>query len=731
MPCPLAIGLVCAVAGIILACWKRVPLCLLFLGAAAGLCWFHCYTQVVRAPAEDLAGQTLEFSAVVTGYPRETSVGTFGIEAKLLLPNAPDPTVLLYADSSAADVVPGDTVYGSALFRLTAADNGAQSLYYEARGIFLRGSASSPFSVQHPEVPPVFAWGAYIAHAIQQSVFNVFPEDVSGLVSAILTGDKSGLDSYTSSCLQHSGASHIVAVSGLHVSFFAALLALLFRRRSRLGAVLSIAMIFLYAAVAGFTPSVLRAAAMISATLLAPLFNREEDRPTTLAAALFALLAFNPYAIQSVSLQLSFGAVAGIHAVTQPLYRAMTGWLTSGGSLLFKALQRLYRIFAANLSLTLGALLFTAPLTALYFGTVSLISPLTNMLILWAVSFLFAVGLLLSLLGFLLPAFASLLAVPVAFLGRWILWCTRSLSGLPFAYLSTDSIYLCAWLVFLYILIAIVILRRYRRAVLPIGAAVITLCAALILTRVSLTSSPLTVTVLDVGQGQCIVLRSGQNTALIDCGGNDTNAGDTAADYLHSMGITRLDLLILTHCHDDHANGTAELLARLDVSGVVLPELTAGNTPEQEEIISLARELDAEVTLLSNNRAVSFGKSTLTLYAPLGDGGVNEEGLFVLASCNEFDVLITGDANTFSESLLLKYNLLPDIEVLVAGHHGSATSTGELLLDALKPETCLISVGENTYGHPSQEALSRLAQRNIEIYRTDRMGNLTIRYEGE
>lgn len=673
----------------------------------------------------------MEFSAVVTDYPRETSVGSLELEARLLLPNAPDPTVLLYTDSTAAGIVPGDTVYGSALFRLTAVGNRDRSLYYEARGIFLRGSVSSPLSVQHPATPPVPAWGAYIARTLQQSIFKIFPEDVSGLVSAILTGDKSGLGDYTYSCLQRSGTAHVVAVSGLHVSFFAALLALLFRRRSRLSAVLSIVMIFLYAAAAGFTPSVLRAAAMISATLLAPLFNREEDRPTTLSAALFALLVFNPYAIQSVSLQLSFGAVAGIHVVTQPLYRTMTGSLTSGGNLISRALRRLYRIFAANLSLTLGALLFTAPLTAWYFGTVSLISPLTNLLILWAVSLLFAAGLLLSLLGILLPAVASVFAIPVAFLGRWILWCTRILSDFPFASLSTDSIYLCAWLAFLYILIAIVLLRRYRRAVLPVCAAVITLCTALILTRVSLTSSPLTVTMLDVGQGQCIVLRSGQHTALIDCGGNDTNAGDTAADYLQSMGITQLDLLILTHCHSDHANGTAELFSRLDVSGIVLPELSAGSTPEQEEIISLARELDAEITLLDRNHTVSFGKSTLTLYAPLGDGGVNEEGLFVLASCGEFDVLITGDANTFSESLLLKYNPLPDIEVLAVGHHGSANSTGEVLLDTLTPETCLISVGENTYGHPSQETLTRLAQRNIKIYRTDRMGNLTIRYKGE
>ena len=104
---------------------------------------------------------------------------------------------------------------------------------------------------------------------------------------------------------------------------------------------------------------------------------------------------------------------------------------------------------------------------------------------------------------------------------------------------------------------------------------------------------------------------------------------------------------------------------------------------------------------------------------------------FGLASCEEFDVLITGDANSFVESLLIKYGTLPDIEVLVAGHHGSKLSTSEHLLDSVDPEVCLISTGYNTYGHPAEETLSRLSAREIEVYRTDLMGNLTVRYKGE
>ena len=164
---------------------------------------------------------------------------------------------------------------------------------------------------------------------------------------------------------------------------------------------------------------------------------------------------------------------------------------------------------------------------------------------------------------------------------------------------------------------------------------------------------------------------------------------------------------------------------------MVLPDLTEEESAYRAEILSLAEAAGTEITLLDHNRTLTLGEASLTLYAPLGDGDANEEGLFVLASCGDFDLLVTGDANTFVESLLIKYGFLPDIEVLAAGHHGSKNSTSEAFLDAVTPETCLISVGYNTYGHPADETLARLNARGIEIYRTDLMGHLTICYEGE
>lgn len=719
----LPVGLAAGLLGILAGCLKRLPVCLPCLGLAVGLLWFFGWTQLFCAPAQDLSGQTVSFSATVIDWPQETSTGRIQAEVRLHLDGAFDPKVLLYLDTDSS-IVPGDTLSGRAAFQST------DTSYTRSQGIFLQGSASS-VSVEHPERVSPLRWPVYIARAIKESVSAVFPEDISGLLCALLTGDRSGLSDGDYAALRRSGAAHIAAVSGLHLTFFAGFLSVFFSRRSRTGAALTILLMLVFAAVAGFTPSVSRAAFMTSMTLLAPLLGRENDGPTTLTAALLTLVLFDPYCILSVSLQLSFASVAGIHLFSQPLYQAMTRSLAKGGSRLRRFLRGELRLLYANLSVSLGALVLTTPLCAYYFGSVSLIAPVTNLLILWAISLLFAPALVLVLVGIFLPALAAVPALPVTLLLRYVLAVIRALGSLTFASVSTGSVYLCAWLTLLYFLLIWTLLRRDRRPILPVCAAVLTLCAALLLTGISGSLDPLTVTMLDVGQGQCILLRSGGRTALIDCGGNEGNAGDLAADRLQSMGISRLDLLILTHCHSDHANGVPELFSRMEVSNLILPALLdSASQPYHADITELARAAGTQIVQLEQNRALSFGECTLTLYAPLGSGDTNEEGLFVLASCGDFDLLVTGDADGFVEALLAKYADLPDIEVLAVGHHGSAHSSSDVLLDAVTPEIALISVGRNTYGHPADETLYRLAARNIDIYRTDAMGALTVRYGG-
>ena len=210
------------------------------------------------------------------------------------------------------------------------------------------------------------------------------------------------------------------------------------------------------------------------------------------------------------------------------------------------------------------------------------------------------------------------------------------------------------------------------------------------------------------------------------------NAGDIAADYIQAAGRSSLDFLILTHYHEDHANGVSQLLQRMQVSQLILPDVEE-ESPLRQEIITLAREKGVPITFLREDTRFHWGTSgELTLLAPLGQGtDTNELGLTVLASAGNFDVLITGDMGGEVEHLLLEHTELPDLELLVAGHHGSATSTTQELLQAVTPDMTAISVGEhNLYGHPAQETLERLAQSGTEIYRTDLQGTILVQAKG-
>jgi competence protein ComEC len=234
----------------------------------------------------------------------------------------------------------------------------------------------------------------------------------------------------------------------------------------------------------------------------------------------------------------------------------------------------------------------------------------------------------------------------------------------------------------------------------------------------------LTVTALNVGQGASTAFLSGNQAALVDCGGNESrSAGDIAADYFATVGRGRLDLLVLTY-DDDHVNGLEQLFARMEVTTLWGPD---SPSDAMDRVLALAEAAGTQVLLLDEaQETLSFGQGTLTLYPPLGSGTSNESGLFVRCAVGSFDALVTGDADAYVERMLVKYDALPDIELYLVGHHGSKYSTGQDLLAALAPELAVISVGYNSYGHPAQETLDRLAAAGTTVYRTDRDGEVTV-----
>ena len=724
-------GLACALAallGLLLRGDRRRRMMLACLGLAAGLAWTGTYGQLTHAPAQALAGTEGTISATAADWPRETAYGSSVLV--YLRPEEGLPiSTRLYLDDPSPDLRPGDTLTVPAELRLADTIAGEHTDYYYAKGILLVAYGEGEAEVSRPVRPPWWTWPAYAARALEDSVARAFPGWAAPLITALITGEDAGMDGGEYAALRRTGLSHVISVSGLHVSFLAGCLAALLGAWRRRTAVISIALMFFFAAAVGNTPAVLRAAFMQSMLLLAPLVGREDDRATSLFTILMLLLAANPYAAASVSLQLSFAAVAGIYLFTGPLNDRLRALLPSEPKGFWPRLGRMAGEFvSASLSTTLGAIVFTTPLTAVYFHSVSLIAPLANLLTLWAFSLAFLGGLAVSLAGLALPALAGVLAWPVSLAVWFVQKVTAALARLPFASVSTQSVYLRLWLALVYGLLLLYLLWRgeKKRPLVPIGLGTAALCGALVLNAAAQTGGALTVSVLDVGQGLSVALTSGGRTALVDCGGTGSaDPGDVAADYVQDLGLSRIDLVVLTHYHQDHAGGVPELLNRLDVGLLVLPDVEADD-PLRAEITALAAEQGVETLFVSENTGVALGEAALTIYGPLGTGGGNEEGLSILCTAGEFDALITGDMNSAVEHRLVKYGNLPDIELLVAGHHGSKYSTSEELLLETKPETAVISTGYNTYGHPAPETLERLAAAGCDIYRTDWSGTVTV-----
>lgn len=711
---------------------KRILLCC--FGLAIGFLWCRGYDALFLEPARVLDDKTVVLSGTVLEYPQPTDYGAkILIRTNLEQGNA---RTLLYGDEELFQLQPGDKL--SVIARCTLATHtrdGEEITYYTAKGIFLTAKAHGELTFDRPERLPFTAIPAVLSHRLKQSVDRAFPEDAAVLVKAVVTGNRDSLSDGFTSSLQRTGLAHTVAVSGMHLACLAGFLSLLLGKGSRRCALVSLPVLGLFTLMAGSTPSVVRALVMVAMLQLAPLLGRERDSLTSLGFALLVLLVHNPFSVAAVGLQLSFAAVAGIllcSGVLQERMRSVISLRPAGKNPLVWLWNFLVRFVISTVATTLGALVFTTPLTVLYFGQISLIAPLANLLTLWAVTVVFVGGVAVGSIGLFAPCAAALLAWPITLVARYLYWVVPALGRLPLASLPADGGYYLIWLIFVYVLLVVtVLLPGRKRGWIFVSGAAVALAVAILFTNLEFYRGPMRIQVLDVGQGQSVLLRSGQKLALVDCGGDGyDNAGDVAADRIRSVGRSELDLLIVSHYHGDHANGIPQLLDRVQVERILLPE--ADESDLCHTILEQARQQGCEICFVDVDTELAFGvDALLRLIAPLGESeDTNERGLTVLCSLEDYDVLLTGDMGAELEKQLVAHRDLPDVELMVAGHHGSKYSNSDLLLETVRPDVAVFSVGgNNTYGHPTQEAMDRFLVVGATLYRTDQNGTVTITVE--
>lgn len=699
--------------------WRRRVL-LAGVGLALALGWNWLYVREVQSPMEALAGQQRQVTMTVCAYPSATD---YGAKATVRIDGLPWGKAVYYGDETLLELRPGQTVADTVLLRSAGNIRDDDVTTFTSKGIFLMAVSRGTPETGAGSVGSPRWWPAELGRAMQLRIAQLFTGDTAAFLTAILTGDRSGLSVQADSDLSEAGLSHILAVSGMHCMFLLRMIQdVTGKHRRRLVAGWGIPVLAFYALLTGGSPSVVRACVMVIFYLTAPLFGRESDGPTALTSALFCILLVNPFAAASISLQLSFGAMAGLLWVSSRLYRMLSEKKKHG---------KVFCFTVSSFSASIGALIFTWPLAAYYFGTLVLVSPLSNLLCLWAASGIFLTGLLSLGVSVIWLPLGTLIGLVPRLLIAYLLRAAHMLASLPHHALSMDNRYLWLWLAFAYILFAAAYLGRggkRRRSVLAAVLAAVTLGASIRLWVGRYEDGRLHILALDVGQGASTLLCDGGAFTLVDCGSSNSwySAGDIAANRLRSMGCDRLDTLVLTHYDTDHVNGVEELMTLLPVETLLVPD-TADDTGVRESVLLAAAAHGTAVKMVTDVHTISMGESTLRLYPVAGGETDNDSGLALLCSREEHDLLITGDMDAAGERRLLETWELPDIDILEVGHHGSASSTCEDLLDALRPETAIISVGSgNSYGHPADETLRRLRKVGADIYRTDLQGTIEL-----
>lgn len=561
------------------------------------------------------------------------------------------------------------------------------------------------------------------------------PAEPGALLRGMVLGGDRGLTEATVEDFRTAGLSHILAVSGQNILLIVLLvraIAMACGAGYRGRIVLPVLAIVVYVPLCGAQPSVIRAGVMGLAALAAVAASRPASRVYALALAAIVMLAWNPRATADVGAQLSFAAVLGIMAFTGPVSRALCRRFPSLPMWVAEA-------FAA----TVGATLATAPLMAWHFDRVSLVSLIANVLATPLIGVIVWLGSLAAAVGQVSAPLGGLLNAPNAFVLGALIEIAKLSAAVPGAEAEVENIGLGWLLASIGSIVALAAIanglwslpgrtvervfaglgRGGARAVLAVGLGLAVLILLLARAGQGPNAVRPSVTMLDVGQGDAMLLRgAGGCDALIDAGPDP----ELLASQLKRHQVDRLDLLLITHSNADHFAGLAAIASGSPVPRVVINGGGLSNMPSHQTLVDRLASRGALVERPTAGLKWQCGDLALDVLAPTvtpADGTSNESSAVVEVHAGPIRVFAGGDA----EGPPLLAAARREADVLKVSHHGSADPALGGLLARLRPQIGLIGVGaDNTYGHPTPQTISALSASGVRAYRTDRDGNVTV-----
>jgi competence protein ComEC len=625
--------------------------------------------------------------------------------------------------------------------------------YLLRRGIGSLASYPKTQLLESGQGNPVRAALIDIRGTLSGSLANALPEPEASLAAGILLGARSDIPRDLKDDMNSTGTSHLVAVSGQNVTLLAGLLmtAVAWIIGRRPAAWLALAAVIGYAVLVGGHPSVIRAAIMAGLYIAAVALGRQNSAPAALALAAAGMTAFDPQLAHDVSFQLSFAATLGLITMAPLLRSHIAAAISRRPFAEFPLTQPVTELAA----ITVAAIAFTLPITAVNFHRISLVAPAAN---LFAVPAFIAVAITSAVTAIattLLPAAADYLG--------WITWpptaymvtVVRLFADIPLASIELRGVGTGHAIAYYTLLTAAVWLLARRPApqptqiarpvtpatppLLPATGMALILALSSLLLWLAITapaSGRLTVTFMDVGQGDAILIEGPAGHRILVDGGPSGEAISSALGRRLPFYDRRIDLIILTRPQSDHMGGLPTVLDRYDVGGVLASTVEADSAAFQAWQESVA---DVGLPNIEAKRGQWFdlgGGARLTFMGPLSDllaaevDDPNETSVVLKLTMGRAAILLTGDMGEEGEEDLIRSGTDLRAAVLKLGHHGSASSSSARFLDRVLPIVDVISVGANNrYGHPSQNVLERLDDDLI--LRTDRHGDISVSTDGQ
>ena len=710
--CAAVLGLVVSLKSKILRLGRVFPLC--FAVVLAAVSYLSVYQTVMTEPTAVLMGTKAQLTGAMCELPYEqygryyytvladsltSSDGTSLTDTKLLISSSVELTADPY------DIISGEVSINESV--------SARDL---AKGIRLRGYFTSPEEVvvSPGNERPLYYYALKTRSYLSERIHTLMPEEQADFMSALLLGDKTGVSEETKTSLRRSGISHIIVVSGFHLSIIAQLIMLLltfiFRGRKRPAAVLCIIILLFYMAVTGFSPSVTRAGIMQIAMLLAAALFKRADPLNALGLSVLIMTVCDPFSAGDVGLLLSYSATLGI--------LLLSGRISSFlGNIIYPFIKKHTEVFRASFTIcakgivsafsaSVSAFVFALPVVILYFREIAIYSVLTNLLVFAAIPLM--IGSAFLMLVFDLSFVLSFLAVPSGYfsavLAEYICSVSDFAAALPYAVINVSQSFVPLWLFLMIALAAVLYLMKKLRRRVSIFVFTLVLTFVFCSAVSALMNKEITrIAVLDTGEGLTVVAVRDSGALVFCCGGNKSMERKLT-DYLNGTLTDEISLLLLTDNRYTTSNYAADILKDYRV-GLLEVYDEESFKKDVRDCFDLAGSRLSHVSVQSPYNRVVIGD---TVVGSLSDG----ENRAVLAELSGFRLLICTD-RTDCEQLPEEWK---QADCLVAG--GRVFHTGEI-----DCKTVVVS------GKETDKITRKAYEKRDDIYYTFSGGNIVIRVD--